>query len=131
MNGDRLRIALVVHDYHRHGGHSRYTVELASRFRDEHEVHVFCNSVEQPDTAGITFHHIPAWRPNALLSILSFIIPATAKVRGRFDIIHAQGLCGFHHNIATAHFCQAAWYDALDREGIRLTAKQRIARSLL
>src|SRR6266404_1054109 len=59
MTGDhashRLRIALLVHDYNRHAGHSRYVAELASRFRRDHDVHVFTNTVDDPDTAGITF----------------------------------------------------------------------------
>jgi len=50
-----LRIALVVHDYYRHGGHARYTAELASRLRRDHDVHVFSNTVDDPDTGGITF----------------------------------------------------------------------------
>lgn len=127
----RLRIAYVVHDYNRHGGHSRYVAELATRFRRDHDVHVFTNTVDDSDTRAITFHHIPAWRGNALASILSFIIPATVLVRGRFDIIHAQGLCGLRHTVATAHFCQTAWFNALTREGVRLTWKQRLFRQLV
>ena len=128
---DRLRIALVVHDYHRHGGHGRYVVELASRYRRDHDVHVFANLVEEEDTTGITFHHIPAWRPNHLAYVLSFVIPATAKVRGAFDVIHSQGLCGLHHDLATAHFCQTAWYTSLEREGVSLTWRQHVFRSLV
>lgn len=127
----RLRIAFVVHDYNRHGGHSRYVAELATRFRRDHEVHVFTNTVDDADAAGIAFHHVPAWRRNALTSILSFIPPATLRVRGRFDVIHAQGLCGLRHNLATAHFCQAAWFHALTREGVRLTGRQRIFKNLV
>ena len=127
----RLRIAFVVHDYNRHGGHSRYVAELATRFRRDHDVHVFTNTVDDADAAGITFHHVPAWRRNALTSILSFILPATLKVRGRFDVIHAQGLCGLRHNLATAHFCQPAWFHALAREGIRLTWRQRVFKRLV
>ena len=104
----QLCIAFVVHDYNRHGGHSRYVAELATRFRRQHDIHVYTNTMDDADTDGITFHHIPAWRRNALASILSFIVPATVLVRGHFDIIHAQGLCGFRHNVATAHFCQTA-----------------------
>ena len=43
-----LRVAFVVHDYHRYGGHSRYVAELATRFRADHEVHVFTNTVDDP-----------------------------------------------------------------------------------
>ena len=45
----RLRIAFVVHDYNRHMGHSRYVAELASRFKVDHEVHVFANTFDEPD----------------------------------------------------------------------------------
>ncbi|MBI1347027.1 glycosyltransferase [bacterium] len=131
MNASRLRIAFVVHDYNRHGGHSRYVVELARRYRQEHDVHVFTNTIDDPETEKITFHHVPAWRPNALASILSFIIPGTFAVRGPFDVVHAQGLCGLRHNLATAHFCQAAWYAALDAQQQPLTWKQHTTRRLV
>ena len=127
----RLRIAFVVHDYNRHIGHSRYVAELASRYRHEHEVHIFTNTIDDPDLAGLTFHHIPALRTNALVGAVSFIPLGTLLVRGRFDVIHAQGLCGYRHNLATAHFCQTAWYDALLRHGVRLTWKQQVFRHLL
>ena len=127
----RLRIAFVVHDYNRHMGHSRYVAELASRFKRDHEVHVFANTFDEPDPVGITYHHVPAWRASALASILSFVLPATAMVRGRFDIVHAQGLCGLRHSVATAHFCQPAWYDALVRANGALTWRQSLSRALI
>jgi UDP-glucose:(heptosyl)LPS alpha-1,3-glucosyltransferase len=127
----RLRIALVVHDYNRHMGHSRYVAELAARFKKDHEVHVFANTFEEPDPAGITYHHIPAWRASALASILSFVLPATALVRGRFDVVHAQGLCGLRHNVATAHFCQPGWYDALVQANGALTWRQSLSWALI
>lgn len=103
-----LDIAFLVHDFHRHGGHSRYVAELAQRFRGHHQVHVYCNRVDDPDTEGIRFHHVPAWRATALSTILSFVVPATLMV-GRHDIVHAQGLCGLRHNVATAHILTPAW----------------------
>ncbi len=127
----RLRIAFVVYDYNRFIGHSRYTVELATRFRGEHEVHVFANTVDDPDTAGIAFHHVPAVRRNVLTSALSFLVPATLQVRDRFDVVHAQGLAGLRHNVATAHICTAAWFAALDRERIPLTWRQRLFRRMI
>src|SRR5262245_10092398 len=129
--GRKLRIAFVVHDYTRGIGHSRYVVELASRYRHEHDVHVFTNKVDSDDADGITFHHVPAWRRNALASILSFVIPATLKVRGQFDVVHAQGLSGLRHNLATAHVCQTGWFDALTRAGVQLSWRQRIFKGLV
>ncbi len=106
-----MKIAYVVHDYHRSGGHSRYVAELASRFAREHEVHVFANRFEAE--AGIRFHKVPAWRASALTTVLTFSLPAYAKVRGDYDIVHVQGFCGPKGNVITTHICNAAWYRAL------------------
>src|SRR5271169_1834888 len=76
----RLKIAFVVHDYHRSGGHSRYVAELATRFAKEHEVHVFANRIVDDGTPGIQYHHVPAWRANAFTTVLSFALPATLQV---------------------------------------------------
>jgi len=127
----RLKIAFVVHDYNRYTGHSRYVAELAARFKRDHEVHVFANTFEEPDPSGLTYHHVPAWRASALASILSFVLPATALVRGRFDVVHAQGLCGLRHNVATAHCCQPGWYDAVLRANGAVSWRQRLARALI
>ena len=127
----RLRIAFVVHDYNRYMGHSRYVAELATRFKRDHEVHVFANTFEDPDPVGITYHHVPAWRRYTLSTILTFVLPATALVRGRFDIVHAQGLCGLRHNVATAHVCQPGWYDALVRANGALTWREALSQALI
>ena len=74
---------------------------------------------------------MPAWRFNALSTILTFILPATFCARGNFDIVHAQGLCGLRHNVITAHFCQAGWFAALERENVRLDWKQKVAQCLV
>ena len=126
----RLNLAFVVHDYHRHGGQSRYVVELATRFRHNHEIHVYANTVSDTDTAGIQFHHVPAWRSSALASILSFVVPATLMV-GKHDIVHAQGLCGLRHSVATAHFIQPAWHAAQAAFCGRITWRQRLAEWLV
>ena len=130
-DGRRLRIAFVVHDYNRHMGHSRYVAELASRFKRDHDVHVFTNTFEEPDPAGITYHHVPAWRRNALASIVSFVLPATALVRGRVDVVHAQGLCGLRQNVITAHICLDEWYAATDRYAGRLGWRKRVGRAVV
>jgi UDP-glucose:(heptosyl)LPS alpha-1,3-glucosyltransferase len=127
----RLKIAFVVHDYNRSLGHSRYVAELAKRFKRDHEVHIYANTVEEPDPGGLTFHHVPAWRLSALVGCLTFIAPATYMVGSDFDIVHAQGLCGFRHNIATAHICQPAWYAALKRMQGQLTWRQRMNQWIL
>jgi len=105
-----VRIAFVVHDYNRTHGHSRYVVELAERFATDHEVHVFANRFEDlPER--ITGHRVPAVRASALLSIFSFIVPATLMVGQDFDIIHAQGLTMRAADVITAHICNARWLE--------------------
>ena len=103
-----MKIALVVHDYHRSGGHSRYVAELATRFTREHEVHVFANTfVPEP---GIVFHHVPASRAHALALIWTFRRNASRMLRElHFDIVHDQGLCSVVHNVLTAHISNRAW----------------------
>jgi UDP-glucose:(heptosyl)LPS alpha-1,3-glucosyltransferase len=114
-NGRRLKIAFVVHDYHRAGGHSRYVAELATRFSKDHDVHVFANRIEPGGDTRIHFHRVPAWRANAFTTVLTFVLPVTLQIGRGFDIIHSQGFCGFRGNIFTAHICNRAWHVALQR----------------
>jgi UDP-glucose:(heptosyl)LPS alpha-1,3-glucosyltransferase len=126
----RLRIALVVHDYHRRGGQARYTAELATRFRTEHEVHVLSNTFEESDPAGITWRRVPAWRRSALTTILTAIPGATTRARG-YDIVHAQGLCGLRHDVVTAHFVLPAWNRARAEWTGRTLWKERVRAALI
>jgi UDP-glucose:(heptosyl)LPS alpha-1,3-glucosyltransferase len=110
-----MKIAYVVHDYHRAGGHSRYVAELATRFAAEHEVHVFANRIDDDGKAPIRFHQVPAWRANALTTVLSFVLPVTFQIGRGFDIIHSQGFCGLRGNVFTAHICNRAWHRGLQK----------------
>lgn len=111
----RLRIAYLVHAYNRRMGHSRYVAELAERFAHDHEVHVYCGEVDDPRPDNIHFHIVPAWKWRSLTYILSFLLPATLAVDSRFDVIHAQGTCGFRQDVTTAHMCQEAWFVEQER----------------
>jgi UDP-glucose:(heptosyl)LPS alpha-1,3-glucosyltransferase len=124
--GRRMKIAFVVHDYHRSGGHSRYVAELATRYCGQHEVHVFANRIVDDGTPGIHFHHVPAWRANALTTVLSFALPVTLEVRGDFDIVHCQGFCGFLGNVFTGHMVNGAWDVALEKLGGGATPREKI-----
>src|SRR5438132_12259263 len=123
-----MRIAFVVHDYHRAGGQSRYVVELAERFSASHEVHVFANTFAPSNSPGhqIHFHYVPAWRSTALTTVLTFLLPATLRAWGRFDVIHAQGLCSLRCNVITAHICNRAWFRAQQRQRDGVNWKQRL-----
>lgn len=126
-----MKIALVVHDYHKAGGHSRYVAELAERFAREHDVHVFANHVEGDQPTNVHFHHVPAWRASALTTILTFVLPATLKLTGQFDIIHAQGLCCWCADVVTAHICQEGWFTAQAAYQGGLSWRQRLFRVLV
>lgn len=121
-----MKIAFVVHDYHRGGGHSRYVAELACRFAKEHEVHVFANRIDENNSPGIHFHAVPAWRANALTTVLTFALPATFQIGRRFDIIHSQGFCGFRGNVLTGHICNRAWHRALKKLEGGVTAREAV-----
>lgn len=125
-----MRIAFIVHDHHRTAGHSRYVYELAVRFASEHEVHVYANKISNRDPR-VKYHYVPALRFNALASVLTFILPATFLRLSKFDIVHAQGLCGLRQNVVTAHMCQAAWYEAQEKFMGQLTFRQKIFRALV
>src|SRR5438309_2125997 len=126
-----MKIGLVVHDYHHFGGHSRYVSELAKRFGSEHEVHVFANTIDQNSRNGIHFHRVPAWRRSALTTILTFVGPATRKLNGSFDIIHAQGLSCFGANVVTTHICNRAWFRARQKQDSTVALRERLFDSLV
>jgi glycosyltransferase involved in cell wall biosynthesis len=110
-----MKIALTVHDLHNHGGHSAYTKVLADEFSQRHEVTVFANHCERPANARWRFQHVQALRSSALTTVLSF--PAGLRLHERrlrkYDIRHAQGYCGDHPNVVTAHICVAAYLASL------------------
>ena len=121
-----MKIAYLVHDYHREGGHSRYVAELATRFARDHEVHVYANRIDPgAGKSPIHFHTVPAWRANALTTVLTFALPATLQPARGFDIIHSQGFTGFRGNVFTAHICNRAWHLALQRLEGGVTFRER------
>ncbi len=133
-----MRIALVVHDFHREGGHSRYCSELAERFAKTDEVHIFANrfspasssrfTSREDSSAGIRYHRVPAARGSALGTVLSFYPAATRAVSraGRFDIVHAQGFACGQSDLITAHICCAAWHAQREASGHRFGFKERL-----
>jgi UDP-glucose:(heptosyl)LPS alpha-1,3-glucosyltransferase len=131
MRRERLKIAFVVHDYNRVLGHSRYVAELAERFAQQHEVHVFANRFEAlPD--GIVAHRVPALRFSALATIFSFVVPASMMVGRAFDVVHAQGLTVFNPDVVTAHISNARWLEGRRLlEGDNLSWRERVFAALV
>jgi len=121
-----MRIAFIVHDYHRWGGHSRYVAELATRFSQEHEVHVFANRFEKRDERRVIFHKVPALRSNVMTTLFSFAISSAFSIPHDFDVIHSQGFCGPRGNVITTHICNAAWSRSLALFMGGLSLRERI-----
>ena len=110
-----MNIALVVHDLHEHGGHSRYTRVLADELSQRHQVTVFANRCERPADASWKFCPVRAWRINAAATVQTFPIGvrSLASRLAEFDIRHMQGYCGGQPNVVTAHICLAAYLNSL------------------
>ena len=110
-----MRIALVVHDLHDHGGHSLYTKILAEELSRNHEVAVFANRCERPPDARWQAHHVRAWRSSALATVQTFPLGlrAHANALATYGIRHTQGHCGGRPNVVTAHICVEAYLDSL------------------
>jgi UDP-glucose:(heptosyl)LPS alpha-1,3-glucosyltransferase len=125
-----MKIALVVHDLHDHGGHNLYTKILADELSRKHEVAVFANRCELPADARWQSHHVRAWRGSALASVHTFPLGlrSHADVLADYEIRHTQGYCGGEPNIVTAHICVAAYLNSLrsisrrNRASLRLMA---------
>ena len=127
-----MKIALVVHDFSPTFGHGRYSYELARRFAGEHEVHIFANRVdERARIGGVTFHHVPAVRANALSTVLTFPLPATLRIGHGFNIVHAQGVTCLRFNVITGHVSNAGWARAQANAQVARTWRQRVFESLV
>ena len=110
-----MKIALVAHDLHEHGGHSLYTRILADNLSLRHQVTVFANRHERPLEPRWNSYHVRAWRKNALVTVQTFPLGVrrlASRLDG-FDIRHMQGYCGGNPNVVTAHICVAAYLDSL------------------
>jgi UDP-glucose:(heptosyl)LPS alpha-1,3-glucosyltransferase len=110
-----MKIALVVHDLHEHGGHSAYTKVLAEELSAGHEVTVFANRCEREADAQWQSSHVWASRSSALATVQTFPIglrSRSAELAG-YDIRHMQGYCGGNPNVVTAHICVDAYLDSL------------------
>lgn len=122
-----MRIAFVVHDYNRSGGHSRYVHEHVVRLVRDHDVHVLANTFGEPLPAGATAHRVPALRVTALTTIVTFAVPATLMMPAGFDIVHSQGFSMRGANVITAHISNGRWLAARrDLEGRRLPVHELV-----
>lgn len=122
-----MKVALVVHDLHEHGGHSLYTRILADQLSTRHDVSVFANYCERPEDSRWNFQKVPALRTNSWSCVKTFPIGMYSQARalGGFQIRHTQGYCGGRPNVVTAHRCMAAYLESLRLISLRHRVSMR------
>ncbi|OQK15380.1 hypothetical protein AU255_18085 [Methyloprofundus sedimenti] len=99
----RLRIAVLIRQYTGIGGAERYCVELTERLAKQHEVHLFCQSIEIEPHPNIIVHIIPKKRGKPrYLNQLEFSRLTRLATAGQFDIVHSHDMVT-HANVQTLH----------------------------
>ncbi|HEY9245419.1 MAG TPA: glycosyltransferase family 4 protein [Candidatus Methanoperedens sp.] len=101
-----MKIAMSSRAYDRKGGISRYVAELAERFADEHEVHIFTSKWEDVNSDSIIFHTTPLPPGPLLVEAGAYFVEMSLIskfMRGKFDIIHTEGLESAWLDVVTAH----------------------------
>src|SRR5262245_60020804 len=116
---------MVVHYFDTSEGTGGYVVELVHRLASRHQVTLYTVEVRAPVPDGVRVVRVPALRAKTYLTILSF--PAAfASVRGRHDLIHAQGWVAPSADVVTAHIVLGAWRAAAQRAGVRSPLGERL-----
>ncbi len=99
-----LRIALAIEDVGLAGGQERVIAELIPRIAPNHDLHLFCFTVQDVDLQDITVHRL--YDPPLPLGprALWFTFASTVAIRpGDFDIILSQGGNTLVQNAMLAH----------------------------
>ena len=112
-----MNVAIVAHNYDRREGTGGYAVEILSRVARSHDVTLYAAAAAAPLPEGVRFVKVPALRGSAYATILSFPT-GFAAVRGRHDIVHAQGWVTGSADVVTAHIVLAAWRRAARQAGV-------------
>lgn len=105
-----MKIAMITGAYNKHGGVSRYVVELSERYKREHEMHVYANS--WINSNNVVFHRVPQIEKPMSLKEGSFALISYLKIKktkDEYDIIHGQNTASLYQTILTMHSCHKAW----------------------
>lgn len=126
-----MRIALVTHHAHRHGGVPQYVAALAEALALNHEVTIFSSSFEDLEDTRIRHRKVRSLGGSSLIRVATFsvvgslllLLSRLGKAR-RFDIVHAHNYdCVALADVLTFHYrVREAW------EGMRgqMTVGERI-----
>jgi len=124
-----MKIAIVVREYHRHGGISRVIYEIAERLAKlEYQVHIFCSKWKDVKNTKIIFHKVPIlefsvldkigfYKINNFFKGLSFLLTSKFYVKHKnFDIVMVNGDSLAKFDIRVAHSCHKAWFELAKKE---------------
>jgi len=105
---------LVLGDFHKQGGISRYAAELAERFVKEHETHIITTNYRYK-ISNLIVHKKPmmpgrSWFLQRLFTIY-YNTKYSSKVKNKFDIdiINQNGSESLSCDVVTMHSCHKAW----------------------
>jgi UDP-glucose:(heptosyl)LPS alpha-1,3-glucosyltransferase len=110
-----MKILLIFRIFNKHGGISRYVVELAERFVKEHETHLLTTKYDYK-IANLIVHKKPIIEKPFWLQILSntcYNTKYAKEIKEKFDIdiIHSNGVESLICDVLTMHSCHRAWVD--------------------
>lgn len=125
-----MRIALVSHHVHRHGGPPQYVAALAAALALDHEVTIFSSSFEGLEHTGV--RHRKVWAPDGdfvwsvtfPLATSLLLLLSRLKRAGRFDIVHTHGDFPAFADVLTSHFCEAEEVERLRRQKTGVTLSE-------
>lgn len=120
-----MNLALVVHHYDRSEGTGGYVARLLPPVTRHHEVTLYAAGLHAEVPAPTRVVRVPALRGSAYATILSFPT-AFRLVRGRHDLVHAQGWVAPAAEVVTAHIVLRGWRDAARRAGVRSAWGERL-----
>ncbi len=133
-----MRIALVTHNVHRHGGVPLYVAALATALAPGHKVTIFSSGCEDVEDSGVRHRTVRALGSRGFIHLLTFSLASSLllslsrlKQAGRWDIIHAHNYdCAALANVITSHFCEGEGYDQLLHQGSGVTLGELLQRKI-
>ncbi len=117
-----MKIAFVIHDVGKSGGHERATLEIVNRCAISHDVHIVAYTATDLHHS-VKFHRIPVlFKRPFFLKEFFFRLWATVKLRGlKPQLIHSAGNCSFVADVVSVHFCQKRW--SIEKKKMNLALK--------
>jgi glycosyltransferase involved in cell wall biosynthesis len=129
-SSDRKQATIVSHEIHEHGGQERVTARLVRLLLDDGwSVTTVARRCELPDHPGLRKLSVPGpSRPTALAFPWFFLAGSLLVLRHRRGLLHVNGsVVPNAADVATVHFCHAAFEEVRAAEGFRRSQRRNAA----